>query len=105
MQERNREELHAKLVEILGSENVYYQVPTKPLCYPCIVYDKEKFDLNFADNKIYRNYTKYSIKYMHTSKTRTAEGILGKLLGLEYCSLSNRYTNDGVCHDVFTLYY
>jgi len=46
-----RLEFHQKLVEALGSRNVYFQPPESvQLTYPCIVYERSRADSKFGDN-------------------------------------------------------
>ncbi len=49
-----RLELHAKLVDFLGSGHVYFQPPESVrLTYPCIIYNLDDFDVKRADNELY----------------------------------------------------
>ena len=91
------------LVNILGSNNVYFQPPeTIRLQYPCIIYERSDIDKKYADNRAYTSMVRYSL----TLITRSPESDLVKaILELPYCSYDRHYAADTLNHDVFTLYY
>lgn len=91
------------LVNILGSNNVYFQPPeTIKLQYPCIIYERSDIDEKYADNRAYMSMVRYSL----TLITRSPESDLVKaILELPYCSYDRYYAADTLNHDVFTLYY
>jgi len=95
--------LQETLVNILGSNNVYFQPPeTIRLQYPCIIYERSDMDKKYADNRAYMNMVRYSL----TLITRSPESDLVKaILELPYCSYDRYYAADTLNHDVFTLYY
>lgn len=98
-----RLELHQILVNILGSNNVYFQPPsTIQLKYPCIIYQRSKIDQKYANNRTYMSKVQYSILLI----SRTPESnIVKKLLDLPYCSYDRYYTADTLSHDSFTIYF
>ena len=58
----NQEKLQAKLEELLGSRNVYYQPPSSlQMKYPAIRYSKSVITSKHANNKKYTNHTQYQI--------------------------------------------
>ena len=95
--------LQAILVNILGSNNVYFQPPeTIRLQYPCIIYERSNIDEKYADNRAYMSRVRYSL----TLITRSSESdLVKKILELPYCSYDRYYAADTLNHDVFTLYY
>lgn len=95
--------LQETLVNILGSNNVYFQPPeTIRLQYPCIIYERSDIDKKYADNRAYMSMVRYSL----TLITRSPESDLVKsILELPYCSYDRYYAADTLNHDVFTLYY
>ena len=95
--------LQETLVNILGSNNVYFQPPeTIRLQYPCIIYERSDIDKKYADNRAYMRMVRYSL----TLITRSPESDLVKaILELPYCSYDRYYAADTLNHDVFTLYY
>lgn len=98
-----RMELHQKLVNILGSTNVYFQPPeTIKLAYPCIIYERSDISQKYADNRSYFDMIRYSIILI----TRSPESDLVKsILELPYCSYDRYYAADSLNHDTFTLFY
>ena len=98
-----RLQLQETLVNILGSNNVYFQPPeTIRLQYPCIIYERSDIDKKYADNRAYMSMVRYSL----TLITRSPESDLVKaILELPYCSYDRYYAADTLNHDVFTLYY
>lgn len=95
--------LQEKLVNILGSNNVYFQPPESiKLQYPCILYERTDIDQMYADNQTYVSMVRYSL----TLITRSPESnLVKKILNLPYCSYDRYYAADSLNHDVFTLYY
>ena len=54
--------LQAKLEEILGSRNVYFQPPSGfQMQYPCIVYSRDRKDEKFADDRLYNKTMCYRV--------------------------------------------
>lgn len=91
------------LVNILGSNNVYFQPPeTIKLQYPCIIYGRDGINQKYADNRAYINKVRYSI----TLITRSPESdLIKKILELPYCSYDRYFAADSLSHDVFTIFY
>lgn len=98
-----RLELHQKLVNILGSNNVYFQPPaTIKLQYPCIIYHRSKINKRHADNVMYNHNVQYSILLIGRNPE---SDIVTKILELPYCSYDRFFTADDLNHDAFTLFY
>lgn len=94
---KTRLKLHEELTQILGSENVYYQPPTK-LSYPCILYGLSKpIDIN-ADNIKYAQWLSFTVTYI--SKTPEDDTYL-KLLKNDNYSYDRSYVADNLNHYVF----
>ena len=95
--------LQETLVNILGSNNVYFQPPeTTKLQYPCIIYERSDIDTKYADNRAYMSMARYSL----TLITRSPESdLVNVILELPYCSYDRYYAADTLNHDVFTIYY
>lgn len=70
--------------------------------YPCIRYEKEDIDIEYADDSNYSMRDMYSI--MLISKDPDID-IPYKLLTLPLSSFDRRYVSDNLYHDVFTIYY
>ncbi|MCF0227858.1 MAG: hypothetical protein HUJ52_03490 [Malacoplasma sp.] len=100
-----RLELQAKLEEILGSRNVYYNpMESTKIEYPAIVYRPNSFYIRKADNKIYNDIRSYTITTLYNSAKDNP--VVDKLLNeFEYISYSSHYIADNINHDNFNLYY
>ena len=99
----SRLKLHEILVNILGSNHVYYQSPEDlKLEYPCIRYSKDDIDSKFADNIKYINKKKYIIIVI--DKLPDSD-VIDKILELPLSSYERHYTSDNLNHDVIILYY
>lgn len=99
---RPRIELHKELLKIMGNSNVYYQSPVK-LSYPCIVYEKSGYDIDYANNSMYKSMVHYTLKLI--GKEPDTDEICEKIMNLGICSFNRRYVSDNLYHDVFDLYY
>ena len=95
--------LQAKLEDLLGSRNVYYQPPESvKMQYPAIRYSKTNIRSTFADNAAYSNLYCYEIIVIDRKPDNP---VVEKLLEFPYCSFSRNYKADGLDHDVLTLYF
>lgn len=85
------------------TENVYFQPPENLVVVnPCIVYQREFAETEFADN------LPYSIKkrYMVTVIDRDPESsIPDQVAKLPMCIFNRFFVADGLNHDVFQLYF
>lgn len=97
-----REELHAVLVDFLGSNRVYFQPPAR-LEYPCVIYQLEDYDVDYGNNKIYRNKKHYMITLI--GREPNVDDFTQKMFTLEYCQFDRRFINENLYHDVFSLYW
>ena len=95
--------LHKKLVDILGSNNVYYQEPPNTgMKYPCILYSFNSIVVDKADNKPYILTGNWTITHMFkkisddTIKYDMLNGVLG-------ISFDRRIKTGGVYNDYYTL--
>lgn len=98
-----RLELHAFLVDILGSSNVYYQPPESvKLKYPCIKYERSNIVNVSADDKVYKQSHFYTITVIDFNPDSEIVERLSKVPKIDF---DRHYTADNLNHDVFTLYY
>lgn len=98
-----RLELQAVLVNLLGSNNVYYQPPPSvKMQYPCIVYTRDNVDIAFADNKPYKNKTRYQIMIIDPNPDSEIHHKVGELPMVSY---DRFYTADNLNHDVYHLFF
>lgn len=96
-------ELQAKLEELLGSRNVYYQPPSSLIMkYPAIRYENDDIDSKYANNKKYLNTNRYQITVI--SKEPDHE-VKQKILDLPLSSFDRHYVSDNMNHDVINLYF
>lgn len=95
--------LHNKLVEILGSTNVYYQEPPNTgMKYPCILYSFNTIYVDRADNKPYILTGNWTITHMYKkpSNDTIKYQLLDAFMG---ASFDRRIKSDGVYNDYYTL--
>ncbi len=99
-----RLELHQKLRNILGSDNVYFQPPATVLMrYPCIVYRRMTGKDDYADNLIYKNKLLYLVTVIDSDPDSETPKTLHQTI--PYCRFDRFYTSDNLNHDVFNVYY
>jgi hypothetical protein len=98
-----RLELQEKLVEILGSENVYFQPPASvQMKYPCIVYTRDFVLTDWSDDKPYL----HRVRYLVTVIDRNPDSIIpDKVSDLPMCVYDRFYTADNLNHNVFKLFF
>jgi hypothetical protein len=98
-----RIELQSLLESLLGSRNVYYQPDVNiKLKYPCIVYDHDHSDTQFADNAPYSVNHRYLITVIDVNPENP---VLDKLIHLPQCLYDRHFSSDGLNHNTFNLYY
>lgn len=99
----SRLELQAKLEELLGSNQVFYQPPASlQMSYPAIVYSLSDIETMKANNSTYLTRRKYDITVISKLPDNP---VIQKLMELPYCSYDRLYKADNLNHDVLTLYY
>ena len=95
--------LQSRLLEILGSDYVYFQPPsTKHIEYPCIVYNYAGEYRRYADDKKYLKINRYELTLI--TKSPEPVEILDSLSELPYCSFNREYSEDNLHHYAFTLH-
>lgn len=99
----SRVDLQNKLVEILGSKQVYYQPPASTkIEYTAIVYSRSNIESRYANDAKYSMKNKYELIVI---SKRPDDPVIIKLLELPYCSHDRQYKSDNLYHDSLTLYY
>jgi len=99
--EKTRLTLHQTLVDILGSNNVYYNPPeTLQMKFPCIVYNLDYIEDMHADNSKYIDWTTYKIYVVSKKVDHPA---IRQILNIPMTRFSTRYVRDGLYHDVIIL--
>lgn len=100
---KSRLDLHEKLVEMLGSRNVYFQPPASvKLNYPCILYSIARVPKLAADNDTYLYDKVYQIIVIDEDPDSE---IAEKFYGLARCETDRVYAADNLNHFSFTYYY
>jgi hypothetical protein len=98
-----RLELQAILLELLGSNSVYFQPPeTVQMEYPCIVYRRDLIRTNFADDIPYRILKRYQVTVIDRNPDSDIPDKVGKL---PMCSFNRFFTADELNHDIFNLFF
>lgn len=85
------------------AEHVYFQPPTNVnLQYPCILYERDDAESEFANNANYR----YTKRYLVTVIDRDPDSAVPDMLAaLPLCTFNRFYTADDLNHDVFSLFF
>lgn len=83
--------------------NVYFQPPpTVQMEYPCIVYNRDNVNMDYADDQPY----KHRIRYQVTIIDRDPDSpIPAKVAALPLCSFDRFFTADNLNHDVYKLFF
>ena len=98
-----REALHNIFVEILGSQNVYFQPPESiKLKYPCIIYETARPSIFHANDKKYLRRKCYSVSVIDRDPDSP---ISEKIANLPLCSFDRWYASDYMNHFIYTIYY
>ena len=95
--------LHQLLLNLMGTNNVYFQPPESvKMDYPCIVYKRSFVATKFASDFPYVYETEYQLTVIDRDPDSE---IPGKVVILPKCSFVRHYTVDNLNHDVYKLYY
>ena len=99
----SRLELHQMLMEILGSNHVYFQPPSSiRMVYPAIVYSRSSIDNKHANDSIYIQRNSYQITVIDSDPDSEIVKRVSMISGIRF---NNHFTSDNLNHDVFTLHY
>ena len=99
----DRKGLHNRLVEILGSRNVYFNPPeTIKLQYPCIIYNLDNKELVKADNENYLKRNYYNVTLIHPDPVNIIQDMI---MDLPYCKFTSFYSVDDLNHYRYQIYY
>lgn len=98
-----RLQLQTLLETLIGSRNVYFQPPaTVKMQYPAIVYKRDRIDMRYANNDVYRFTKRYTLTYIDSDPDSPNPD---KIARLPLCSFSRHFTADTLNHDIFYIYY
>ena len=99
----SRLNLQKELENLLGTRNVYFQPPPSlKMNYPCIVYERARFNTQFADNNPYKIDKVYYITYIDTNPD---SDMPEKLAHLPMCAFQRHYVSDNKYYDQFRIVY
>ena len=98
-----RLELQSLLVDLLGSDNVYYQPPPSvQMKYPAIVYKKDDESTHHADNRPYKRAVQYQVTVIDEDPDSE---IPGKVAALPTSRFNRFYTAESLNHNVYKLFF
>ena len=98
-----RVDLQARLEEILGTPNVYFQPPeSMKIQYDAIVYFRKDIQNVHANDSVYKQDDAYEIVVIYKNPD---SDLPRKISRLPMCSFDRHYVSDNLNHDVFTLYW
>lgn len=101
--EQRRLELHNRLLDILGSNNVYYQPPSNVnMSYPAIVYSRDNINNIYADDDVYNQTRNYQITVIDRDPDSI---IVDKISRIKRIKFTRHYTSNNLNHDVFNIHY
>lgn len=99
---RTREELHSEFVQVLGSNNVYFQPPPGlRMKYPAIVYHRTDIRAQHADNRPYRLDPMYDVTVIDEDPDSE---IVTRVSQLPRCRYIRSFRADELNHDIFRIY-
>lgn len=101
-----RFELHEILCTILGSRNVYYQVPADfVMKYPCIRYDFTNMNSRYANNRNYLERKQYTLTLIVEDPDSDIFDKVKEDLSIMPYRFDRHYVSDNLHHYVFEIYY
>lgn len=107
----SRLDLDAKLRQILGSDNVYFQPPESlKLKFPCIVYKRTNGDTKYADDSPYSFTIAYQLTYISKDPDpdldENGKTIIDKIaMHFPMSRYTTHFAKDNMNHDTFIVYY
>lgn len=97
----SRMDLHEKLVEALGSEEVYYQPPENvKMQYPSIVYAMDSLPTRYADDLPYMKTKVYTVTFISRNPV---DPIFDRISEIRSCRFDRHFVSDNLHHNVFTI--
>lgn len=100
----SRYDLHDKLKELIGNDHVYFQ-PSESvkLVFPCIVYNLDTGDTQYAADMPYTFTRRYQLMYI--SKNPDSELIDKIAKSLPSIRFDRFYASDNINHYIYKLYW
>jgi len=98
-----RLELHAILLDLLKTDQVFFQPPPNVyMKYPAIVYHRDYELTNYADDAPYLHRKRYLVTVIDRNPD---SDVPDKIADLPMCVYDRFYTADDLNHDVFKLFF
>lgn len=98
-----REQLQTLLEVTSGTTEVHFQPPNgTKMDYPAVVFRRSTSRTEHADNRPYRRTKQYEVTVIDRDPD---SDIPDKIALLPQCSHARTFTNDGLNHDVFNIYF
>ena len=96
---KDRVSLNEKLVDILGSRNVYFQPPENlRMSYPAIVYERSGIPSEQADNIDYLYWHRYQVTLIDSDPDSRFVDLISQIPNTRYV---RHFSTEGLNHDVF----
>ena len=90
------------LLEMI-TPKVYFQPPANvQMEYPCIVYKRDRYKTEFADNNPYRLQKRYMVTVIDRNPDSTLPDAVASL---PMCLYNRSFPANNLNHDVFVLYF
>lgn len=84
--------------------HIYFQPPEgMKLIYPAIIYELMNYQTPRANNRIYIQYTVYTVTIIHKDPDLNLVPVFQNLF--DHCDFERQFKSDGLYHTVFTIYY
>ena len=98
-----RLELQAKLIDLLGSNQVFVNpLPGLQMSYPAIVYNLDDYYTLHADNSVYHKKRKYQVTLIYRDPD---SDLPDKLADWPLCNFQRQFVSENLIHDVYDLYF
>lgn len=99
---QKRKKLQKILEDILESKNVYFQPPENlKIKYPCFIYNANRRNDLFADNKRYIKGESYEVTFISHDLDTIYED---RLMDKDYVFFSRFFVSDNLYHTVYIVY-
>ena len=96
-----RKELQAKLEELLGSRNVYFQPPENfKMQYDCVVYKRSPYYNRHADDRVYTSRPGWELTLITKSPVSP---LIQVFAALPTCRHEQSYVADNLYHNIYKI--
>lgn len=99
----SRLQLQTLLEALVGTRNVYFQPPANVVMkYPCIVYQRDYAETNFADNSPYSRTKRYQVTIIDANPDSE---IPDKVANLPMSAFTRFFAANNLNHDIYNIYF